>query len=89
VGYTESKHVLAPVGAVRSLPPSRPIFNHAVILDGRVAGHWKRTLTKDSVVIEVVLYAPLRRAETRALQAAADAHGRFLGLTATVTTALL
>jgi winged helix DNA-binding protein len=89
VGYTESKFVLDPSGGARSLPPGRPMFNHAVILDGRVAGHWKRTLTKGSVAIEAALYEPFDGAATRALQAEADAHGRFLDRSATVITTLL
>jgi hypothetical protein len=85
VGYTESKHVLDASGAARSLPGGRAIFNHVAVLDTQVAGHWKRTLKKDAVVIEAALYEPFDDAQAGALQAAADGHGAFLGLPATVT----
>lgn len=78
VGYTESKYLLEPVSI------DRAIYNHVIILDGRVAGCWKRTMSKNSVLIEVLLYRPFGPGEKRALQAAADAHGEFLGLPATV-----
>ena len=84
VAYSESKYVLDASGAARSRPRDTVVFNHVVILDSQVAGRWKRTLKKNSVVIEAALYAPFDDAQTQALQAAADRHGRFLGLTASV-----
>ena len=89
VGYSQSKYVLDVSGAARSLPRDRGIFNHVVILDSQVAGHWKRTLRKDAVIIEAVLYTLFDDAQTRALQAAADRHGQFLGLTATVVSTVM
>jgi hypothetical protein len=84
IGYSESRYVLDASGGARSLPPDRPPFNHAVVLDGQVAGHWKRTLRSDEVIIEAALYEPFTDPQARALQAAADRHGAFLGLPATV-----
>jgi hypothetical protein len=86
VGYTESKYLLDISGGTRSPSRERPIFNHAVILDGRVAGHWKRTVAKDSVLIEAALYTRFDDEQLGALQAAADEHGAFLGRAATITT---
>ncbi|MGH2350631.1 MAG: winged helix DNA-binding domain-containing protein [Chloroflexota bacterium] len=40
VGYSESKYVLDVSGATRSQPQDKAVFNHVVILDGQVAGHW-------------------------------------------------
>jgi Winged helix DNA-binding domain len=84
VGYSESKYLLDVSGAARSLSTTRAVFNGVIILDRQVAGHWRRSLTKDSVVIDAALYAPLDKAQSRALQEAADRHGAFLGLPATV-----
>jgi hypothetical protein len=86
VGYSESKYLLDLSGVARSLSQERGIYNHAVILDGQVAGRWKRTLKKNSVIIEVALYTPFDDTQTQALQAATERHGAFLGLTATVVT---
>jgi hypothetical protein len=84
VGYSQSKSLLNIAG--RSLPQAGPVFNGVAILDGQVAGHWKRTLNRDTVAFEVALYEPFDDAQAKALQAAADRHGEFLGLTATVAT---
>jgi len=86
VGYSESKYVLDVSGAARLMSQERGIYNHAVILDSQVAGRWKRMLKKNIVIIEVVLYTPFDDAQTQALQAAAERHGAFLGLAATVVT---
>jgi hypothetical protein len=56
------------------------IYGHILVLDGRVAGTWRRTLKKSEVVIETNTLAPLTKAETRAVGEAADRYGAFLGL---------
>jgi hypothetical protein len=86
VGYSQSRYLLDASGTARVLTRDRPVFNHVVVLDAQVAGRWKRTLRKDSVVIEAALHQPFDDAQERALQAAADRHGQFLGLAATVHT---
>lgn len=86
VGYSESKWVLDVSGAARSLSTDKVIFNGVLILDSQVAGHWKRTVRSNGVVIEAALYAPLDEAQTAALHGAASRHGAFLGLPATVAT---
>ncbi len=89
VGYTESKYLLnlssvgVPAGQQRSL------FNGVVMLDGQVAGHWKRSLKKDGVIIEVALYAPFAESEMKALHAQVEAHGKFLGLKPVVRSTLV
>ena len=60
------------------------LSNH-LIVDGRLAGGWSRTLNGNSVKIEVGPYKKLTPAQTRAVQAAADCYGEFLGLPATLS----
>jgi hypothetical protein len=84
MGYSESKYLLDVSGNAKSFPKHQTVFNGVVILDSQVAGRWKRTLEKSSVVIDVALYKPFSRAQTKALQAAADRHAEFLGLTVAV-----
>jgi hypothetical protein len=89
VGYSESKYVLDASGVARSIARERPVFNHVVILDGQVVGHWKRTITTRAVAIEAALYTPFDADQTRALRSAVDQHGAFLGLPASVVSTLL
>ncbi|HKE98096.1 MAG TPA: winged helix DNA-binding domain-containing protein [Actinomycetes bacterium] len=89
VGYQESRYVLDLSGSARAISGERPVFNHVVVLDGQVAGHWRRTLKSGGVAIEAALYRPPDGDRRRALQAAADRHGAFLGLPATLATRTL
>jgi Winged helix DNA-binding domain len=88
VGYSESRG-LCDRARMRPDPTERMAYIGAVILDSQLAGHWKRTVTKRAVAFEVALHAPLEGARAEALRAAADAHGAFLGLPATVRATLL
>jgi hypothetical protein len=89
VGYGESKYVLDASGVARALTGDRSVFNLVVILDGQVAGYWKRTITARAVAIQAALFAPLDDAQAHALQATADRYGEFLGLPASVASTTL
>jgi len=58
---------------------SMRILGPVVIVDGYVAGTWKRTFEKESVKVSAKLLRPLTRAEQEAFAAAARALGSFLG----------
>lgn len=53
-------------------------FTHHLIIDGRLAGGWRRTLTGHVVTIEVAPYKPLTPAQKGAVATAADHYGEFL-----------
>jgi len=55
-------------------------FSSTILLDGRVVGTWKRTINKDTVGIQIDLFAPLAKRGKQAFAAAAERYGRFLGL---------
>jgi hypothetical protein len=56
------------------------VYGHILVVDGRVAGTWRRTLKKSEVVIQTTTFAPLSKAQSRAVAEAADRYGAFLGL---------
>ena len=58
------------------------LIAHILVVDGQVVGGWKRTVTKDSVTIKLEVLTRLSSAERRALDAAIQSHGEFLGLAA-------
>ena len=60
-------------------------FANHLIIDGRLAGGWSRTMKPNSVLIEVAPYKKLTPAQTRAVASAADCYGEFLGLPATLS----
>ena len=59
---------------------ARDPFSAAIVLDGRVVGGWKRTVTKGSVAVAVDLAVRLSRADLRLVAGAARRFGAFLGL---------
>lgn len=84
VGCSESRYVLDVSGAARINTRDRAVYNGVVILDSQVVGAWKRTVERGRVTITAALYLPLDEAQTEALRDAADRHGQFLGLPASV-----
>jgi hypothetical protein len=61
-------------------PPASSIFYPAIVLDGRVAGTWKRTIAKGSVRITLSPFAPLKKKERQVIAVAAERYGAFLGM---------
>ena len=80
VGYTESRYFGDPRAAdARAAWSDRSLPNGVVLQNGRVAGHWRRTIERNSVRVDVLLYDELTVTGARALQAVASRLGRFLG----------
>ena len=78
VGYTNRSAVFNASHTKKLDSRGNVLFNHTIVLDGRVVGTWKRTLKKDTVIITASLFIPLNEAETRALAASANCYGAFL-----------
>ena len=56
------------------------LLSNVILLNGQIAGGWKRTLAKDKVQVEASLLHPLSSTEKQALAQAADRFGEFLEL---------
>ncbi|MEO8608024.1 MAG: winged helix DNA-binding domain-containing protein [Chloroflexota bacterium] len=54
------------------------LFNHALVIDGRVRGSWKRTFKKGAALLEFAPFMPLREAEKEALEIESRRYGAFL-----------
>ena len=87
MSYFESRRLLAPVGA---LPvPDRTVHLHAILISGRLTGHWRHQLTANAATIETQLYRPLTPPEQLSLQAAVRRYGDYLGLPTTLAPSVL
>ena len=62
--------------------PGTPIG--LLVVDGQLAGHWRRTLGRAEVLLNVLLLRAFDDAEQAALQLSADGYGAFLGVPARV-----
>lgn len=82
VAYRESRDLLDIDHLAGRLPGGQVMFLHAVILDGQVVGHWRRQLTKTSVIVETQMARPLSGPEAAAVEEAVARHGAFVGLPA-------
>lgn len=76
VAYTDRRAVLDPAHAVVT---GNGIFSPIIVLDGRVAGTWKRTFKKDAVIITSNLFTSLDEARSQALSSAIERYSRFIG----------
>ena len=85
VGYTESRF-MGDSGAekARAAWSDRTYPSGVLLLNGRIGGHWRRTIERTEVPIEVHLYQRPKPADTKALEAAAARLGRFLGMSVTL-----
>jgi hypothetical protein len=80
VGYTD-RSAIFDASHVEKLDARGSILsNHTIVIDGRIAGVWKRTLRKNAVVIELNPFIPLTEAEGQAVEVATHKYGAFLGL---------
>ena len=81
VAYKDRAAVLHP-SHTRRANAAGAVLGPTVILDGEAVGNWKRTMKKDSVLIETSLWTSLKGRERSALDEAAQRYGEFVGLTA-------
>lgn len=88
VGYTQSRFFGDPfAGTIRDSARDTGHPKGVVLVDGKLAGRWRRTLTRSRVELDVRLYRKGPRVEPDALQKEAARLGRFLGVeTVTHTT---
>ena len=73
LSYRDNRVSLAPYG-----PQLTRDNGQTIVINGRAAGTWKRTIAKGAAVIDAFPFAPLKRREKAALAAAAERYGRFL-----------
>ena len=80
VGYRDSRFIGDPrAAAAIAAWRDRTIPNGLVLMNGTIAGHWRRELGQRRVGIEALLYAAPKPGEMRLLRAESDALGDFLG----------
>ena len=55
-------------------------FDAPLVIGGQVAGNWRRSFQRGTVVFERAPFAPLTAAEDAAVTTAAERYGQFLGM---------
>jgi hypothetical protein len=87
IAYKDRQLVGSAPGTRKMDPESRDAYAHLLVIDGRLAGIWRRVERSDSVAVSVTPYRTLTRADRRAIEKAAERYGAFLGLPARLTIA--
>ena len=86
IAYKDRAAVVDQSRAANIVARTGGAFANHLILDGRLAGGWSRTIrTNAAVVIEVAPYKKLTPAQSRAVSSAAECYGEFLGLPASLS----
>jgi hypothetical protein len=80
VAYRDRDAFFDPAHAAGLDPRTSAPFSNVIVLRGRVAGFWKRTLARRSARIETRWLTPPTPADERAVAAAAKQYGEFMAL---------
>jgi len=62
------------------------IFYPTIVINGQVTGLWKRTIKKDTVIVETNYFKVPSASAKKQVEKAAKQYGKFLGCKATVNT---
>ncbi len=85
VGYTDRSAIFDASHTQHLDARGNVLFQHTIVLNGRVVGTWKRILKKDEVMLTPSLFTPLTKDETHALITSAERYGEFLNMPVNVT----
>ena len=80
LGYRDRSASLDPLDAQKIQPGSNGVFAATIVINGKIAGTWRRVLAKNSVTISTDLFRSLTKTEARALEEAIERYCEFLGL---------
>lgn len=84
MSYSQSRDALQ--GEHTAISTERaPHLLHALLLDGRLLGHWRRTNHKDTVEVHMQLHRNLDKKESSALDKAIRRYQGFLGIPVSVS----
>jgi hypothetical protein len=80
LGYKDRDAVLDRQHAQKIVPGSNGMFLPTLIIDGRVAGVWKRAVKKKAIVIAANCFKPIKNSEKQRFAIATARYAKFLGL---------
>ncbi|HEY4197002.1 MAG TPA: winged helix DNA-binding domain-containing protein, partial [Mucilaginibacter sp.] len=79
VSYKDRSAAIA-ASDIDKADPRGTIFNHTILVNGRIVGTWKRSFRKDTVDLDISPFAPLSKSDHAAIISAAKRYTKFLGL---------
>lgn len=85
IAYKDRSPVIDASRAANIVARSNGAFPHHLIIDGTLAGSWRREVKGNTVAVEVAPYRKLTPAQNRAVMSAVDCYGEFVGLPASLS----
>jgi hypothetical protein len=84
VGYRD-RSAIFDVSFISKLSAFREsLLTQTILIEGEIAGTWKRTQKKNEVIISLAPFTMLKRAQNQAVIRAAQEYGKFLGFPVTL-----
>jgi hypothetical protein len=80
IGYRDRGAIARRIASAAIVTGWGPGIPHVVIVDGQLVGGWKRTVGARRAAVELAPATTLTKAERRAVAAAAERYGHFLGV---------
>lgn len=80
IGFKDRSAIGKLVSPFRPEENSVALSAHIIIMNGQIVGGWRRTITKNAVILERKLLTDLTRSQERALAQEADRYSEFLQL---------
>lgn len=80
VGYTDRSAIFDIAHTNKLDSRGSVLAQYTIVINGQVVGIWKRTLKKNTVMIELFPFAKLTETERQAVVTATERFGKFLGL---------
>ena len=65
---------------IKKADPRGTIFNHTIVINGKIEGLWKHTFKKNKVEIEASPFKPFNKIQQKAVETAGKKYAKFLGL---------
>ena len=80
LGYQDRSAVLDPGYASRVCPGGNGVFYPTIVIDGRIAGLWQRSIKKDHVAMAAQPFTALSEAQGKSFTKAAQRYAKYLGM---------
>lgn len=84
MSYSDSKHHLFNTNPNVAPPEERPRYLHAILIDGKLAGHWRHAITHGRLQIDTYWHRPISGPETLALECELHRYGKYWNLDASL-----
>lgn len=84
LGYKDRSAVLDSAHAEQVCPGGNGVFFSTIVIDGQVAGTWKRAIKKSRIEVVAAPFGVLSKADKNRFVEAVNRYGEFLGMPVTV-----